>query len=191
MMAFTNFEYRCACFSLRPLNRILPFSAKLKHHLLSAVPSTSACDPLTDKPLCVNISLTCIISHGSDWWAWEKRTSFTSQSCSRALPSWLCSHMELVDWSKPILNFLLTIQTGASSSHLLRCGSSPRSWVTFAVTPWTIFNLSPDLWSTDSGRPACGANAAQSRVPFTQRLHVYNSNVLFIVIGLQNVILIL
>lgn len=121
----------------------------------------------------------------------REKNQFHQPELFQSPSSWLCSHMELVDWSKPILNFLLTIQTGASSSHLLRCGSSPRSWVTFAVTPWTIFNLSPDLWSTDSGRPACGANAAQSRVPFTQRLHVYNSNVLFIVIGLQNVILIL
>lgn len=55
--AFTDFECRCVCFSLEPLKHILPFSAKLKHHLLLAVPSTSARDPLTDKPLRVNICL--------------------------------------------------------------------------------------------------------------------------------------
>lgn len=196
MLALTNFEYRCVCFGLKPLNRILPFSAKLKHHLLSAVPSTSACDPLTDKPLCVNI---CLEVDNQSWvrlvsvshYTWDKRTSSTSQSCSSSLSSWPCSHTVLVDWSKPILNFLLIIQTGASSSHLLQYGRSPRSWVTFAVPLWTVFNFSPDLRSTDSGRPACGANAAQSRVPFTQRFYVHHCNVLSTVIGLQNIILIL
>lgn len=196
MLALTNFEYRCVCFSLKPLNCILRFSAKLKHHLLSAVPSTSACDPLTDKPLCANICLyvdnqSQVRLVSMSRYTWEKKTSSTSQSCSSSLSSWPCSCTVLVDWSKPILNFLLSIQTGVSSSHLLRYGSSPRSWVIFAVPLWTVFNFSPDLRIADSGRPACGAHAAQSRVPFTQRFYVHHSNVLFIVTGLQNTILIL
>lgn len=102
----------------------------------------------------------------------EGRASSTSQSRSSGLSWWPRSHTVLVDWSKPILNFLLTIRTGSSSSHVSRDGSSPRSWVTFAAPLWTLFNFAPNLWSTASGAPACGANAAQKQGPFhTDILH--------------------
>lgn len=107
-------------------------------------------------------------SPGSDWWALathEGSTSSISQSCLSSLSLWPCSHTALVEWSKPILNFLLTIQTEPSSSHASCYGSSPRSWVTFALPFRTAFSFSPDIWSTDSGTPACGANAAQKH-PF-------------------------